>query len=496
MYYYKTMSRTVKIINLIVFCVWITLIAVLLYKNYTGVPLEKAQAIKESFDKNTYWYDIYFGSKKIGFARTDIEKAGDEIIITDERKMDVIKETTGKEEKAVLIEKLRCLCDSYYSIKSFEYTSHFKGEKGLKVSGEVDSESIIFYLESPEKRKTYKTSTGGRNFHLPVTVIPTLHQKNPSPNTTFLIPMLNFINLSVDDMKVVLEEIRPIKVRINILSLYKFRTGNSILWSNEKGIIMKEEYPSGLTLYLQPEDIAKDPADRILFDYTSLPFLKSNKLIPDTEKLNFLKIKIEGYQLDSHLYENSLVTYKNNVLLIEKEDMEKIKEKTYTLPYKNDTLGRYLDPDEWVLSTNKTVQANAHNFAVIEKNDAFRIARYLNSSLYFTVRSMPMFVLSNSMDIFKSHSGDYLERTVMFASFARASGLPTRLVGGMVYKDGYFYFHTWPEVWFDKWIPVDPTLAQFPADVTHIPLKEGTLKDIISILNDLKNIKIEILEAS
>ncbi|MCX5718411.1 MAG: transglutaminase domain-containing protein, partial [Nitrospirae bacterium] len=65
-----------------------------------------------------------------------------------------------------------------------------------------------------------------------------------------------------------------------------------------------------------------------------------------------------------------------------------------------------------------------------------------------------------------------------------------------VYKDGYFYFHTWPEVWFDKWIPVDPTLAQFPADVTHIPLKEGTLKDIISILNDLKNIKIEILEAS
>jgi hypothetical protein len=32
--------------------------------------------------------------------------------------------------------------------------------------------------------------------------------------------------------------------------------------------------------------------------------------------------------------------------------------------------------------------------------------------------------------------------------------------------------------------------------VTHIPLKEGTLTDIISITDDLKNIKIEIMEAS
>lgn len=84
----------------------------------------------------------------------------------------------------------------------------------------------------------------------------------------------------------------------------------------------------------------------------------------------------------------------------------------------------------------------------------------------------------------------------MYASFARAAGLPTRLIGGLVYRDGYFYFHTWPEIWFDRWVPVDPTLAQFPADVTHIPLKEGTLKDITSIVNDLKSIHIEILEAS
>jgi transglutaminase-like putative cysteine protease len=74
--------------------------------------------------------------------------------------------------------------------------------------------------------------------------------------------------------------------------------------------------------------------------------------------------------------------------------------------------------------------------------------------------------------------------------------LPTRLVQGLVYVDGYFYFHAWPEVWFDHWVPVDPSLAQFPADVTHIPLRQGTLNEINTFVNDLKKLNIEIMEAS
>ncbi len=290
------------------------------------------------------------------------------------------------------------------------------------------------------------------------------------------------MNLSINDVRVVLEEIRPIKAGIQILSLYKFKAGDAIWWGNEKGMIIKEESPSGITLYSQVETIAKDPSDRILFDYTSLPFFKSEKVIPDPEKLKMLKVRIKGLRLDPMLYENSLITLKNDTLTIGKEDPEEIKKRSYTLPYKDDALSRYLKADEWVRSDDKNVKGNALKMAAIEKNDAFRLARFLNSNLYFTIKVMPMFVLLDSLDIYKSRLGDYMERTVMFASFARAAGLPTRLVGGLVYLNGYFYFHTWPEVWVGQWVPVDPTLAQFPADVTHIPLKEGTLKDITSIM--------------
>ncbi|MEK6528797.1 MAG: transglutaminase-like domain-containing protein [Nitrospirota bacterium] len=481
--------KPIKIINITVFFIWAVLISLLLYKNYAGTELKTSEALKKSFDKETYWYDVYAGTKKIGFALTTIEKAGNEIIIKQTREIKVIK----NKQEILLIESLKSLCSLNYSIKSFEYSSNLKDEKGIKATGEVDGDNIIFFLESAEKRKTHKISTGGKDFYLPTTLMPVIHEKQPAPNTPFIVPMLNLASLSIDEVRVVLEDIRPLKLRADIFSLYKYRVGNSVVWINEKGIIIKEELPSEMTLYSQTENIAKDPSDRILFDYTSLPFFKSNKELPAPENLKIMKIKIKGFALDPLFYKNSLVTMENDIIIIEKQNIEQLKAKTYALPYKNDSLNKYLASDEWVMSDYETVKANAHNMAVIEKNDAYRMALYLNSNLYFDVNPMPMFALSNSMDIFKSHLGDYLERTVMFASFGRAVGLPTRLVSGLVYVNGYFYFHAWPEVWFDKWVPVDPSLAQFPADVTHIPLKEGSLTDIISIKDNLKNIKIEIL---
>jgi hypothetical protein len=454
--------------------------------------MEKQQALKGPVNKAAYWYDIYSGTKKVGYASYMFEWVGDEIIIRYEQKTKIKQEDGEK----ILIDSYRCLSNSSYAIKSFEYSSHYEDEKGIKVTGEVDSDAVVFYLETSEKRKTYRTSTKGKDIYLPTTFIPAIIQISPSPYSVFTITMLVFFNASIYDARVIVEEIRPVKLGTQVVSYYKIRAGTQIFWSNEKGITVKEEYPMGITYYSQTETIAKDPKDRVLFDSIPLPFLRSNKILTDAENLKSLKVRIKGFHLDPSTYDKSLVTLLNDTLIIQKGDHEELKKKSYPLPCKDEAVSRYLRADDWVLSDDKTLKGNALNMAVLEKNDAFRLAQYLNSNLYFTVKTMPLFVLTNSLDLFKSKFGDDLQRTVMFASFARAAGLPTRLVGGLVYRDGYFYFHTWPEVWFDKWTPMDPTLAQFPADVTHIPLREGTLKDITSMTEGLKSLKLEILEAS
>ena len=72
---------------------------------------------------------------------------------------------------------------------------------------------------------------------------------------------------------------------------------------------------------------------------------------------------------------------------------------------------------------------------------------------------------------------------------ARALGLPARIAVGLVYLRGAFYYHAWPEVFVDGgraaaacWLPVDPTLNQFPADATHVRLARGGLDRQAAIL--------------
>ena len=74
--------------------------------------------------------------------------------------------------------------------------------------------------------------------------------------------------------------------------------------------------------------------------------------------------------------------------------------------------------------------------------------------------------------------GDATEFTRLFRGMAEAVGVPTRLRVGLVAQRTAFHFHPWVEVWLEGWIPVDPYLGQFPADLTHIRLATEDLVDL------------------
>ena len=83
---------------------------------------------------------------------------------------------------------------------------------------------------------------------------------------------------------------------------------------------------------------------------------------------------------------------------------------------------------------------------------------------------------------------------------ARAVGIPARIAVGLVSVRGAFYYHAWPEVYLAEgrgrgmWLPVDPTLNQFPADGTHLRLARGGLEKQAVILPLIGRLKIEILD--
>jgi transglutaminase-like putative cysteine protease len=83
---------------------------------------------------------------------------------------------------------------------------------------------------------------------------------------------------------------------------------------------------------------------------------------------------------------------------------------------------------------------------------------------------------------------------------ARAGGIPARIAVGLVWVRGAFYYHAWPEVWIDDgpdrghWLPVDPTLNQFPADATHLRFARGGLDRQAAILPLIGRLEISVLD--
>jgi hypothetical protein len=71
---------------------------------------------------------------------------------------------------------------------------------------------------------------------------------------------------------------------------------------------------------------------------------------------------------------------------------------------------------------------------------------------------------------------------------------------GLVLVRGAFYYHAWPEVYIaesanhGRWLPVDPTFNQFPADLTHFRLARGGLDKQAAIIPMVGRIKITVLD--
>ncbi|HVN72478.1 MAG TPA: transglutaminase-like domain-containing protein [Desulfomonilia bacterium] len=76
-----------------------------------------------------------------------------------------------------------------------------------------------------------------------------------------------------------------------------------------------------------------------------------------------------------------------------------------------------------------------------------------------------------AIDVLDRGKAECQGHAFLYAALARASGIPTKVVNGIVYSDdfGVFLYHTWVESCIgDSWVTVDPTFSQIRPDATHI----------------------------
>ena len=157
------------------------------------------------------------------------------------------------------------------------------------------------------------------------------------------------------------------------------------------------------------------------------------------------------------------------------------------------------DAPEIVAETQKALAPLAKN--VTNRRKAEALVRYVNAAL----EKKPTMSLPSAVEVLKTRVGDCNEHTALYVGMARAAGIPSRVAIGLVSLRGAFYYHAWPEVFVGDpkattdtqggaWIPVDPTLNQFPADVSHVRLARGGFDRQAAILPLLGRAQIRVLE--
>ena len=102
----------------------------------------------------------------------------------------------------------------------------------------------------------------------------------------------------------------------------------------------------------------------------------------------------------------------------------------------------------------------------------------------------------SAREVLEMGYGDCNEHSILYGALARAAGIPTVVLAGLVYQAGRFWWHAWNASYVDgRWVPVDPIAGQFPADAGHIVLKIAEIERQSELLSVVGKLKIEVLEA-
>ena len=160
-----------------------------------------------------------------------------------------------------------------------------------------------------------------------------------------------------------------------------------------------------------------------------------------------------------------------------------------------DDLAAALECDALIQCDHPKIRAQAAEIIGDERDPwrrAVRIERWVNASL----AKRGVLSLGSALDVLAHREGDCTEHTALFTALARAAGIPTRQIAGLVWSDELqaFGYHAWPEVFVGRWVWVDPTLGQEIADATHIRLTMPDTVGFEEVLDALGRLKVEVVE--
>jgi hypothetical protein len=258
-------------------------------------------------------------------------------------------------------------------------------------------------------------------------------------------------------------------------------------WLDEEGKVIKEESPAGFVFLAEPEFRATDlpktgkeilssvsvvVTGRMPDDYASRKQLRYRLTLPDDAKFDLDRDRQELHGAE---------------LTVRREELPGAGAEACPGP------PEALASTPYVQSGNKIIGEQVAAILGKTDNDLEKVGK-LATWVFENLEKRPVLGIPDALTTLDTRQGDCNEHAALFAALARRAGIPTRIAAGVTYHAGAFYYHAWNEVCLDnRWLSLDTTKNQFPADVTHLKFVNGETDEQIKIGALLGRLGIEVL---
>jgi len=437
------------------------------------------------------WMGIYHQEQKVGYLQRRLTPATTGYQWEEAWRMRMRLMNTTQ----TIHTEIRAHTDSSFALTSFDFRLLSSGLT-FRASGEVKEQRL-------EGQMTTGGATSSFSFplhspiYLPATTSMTLRNASLQPREERRFSIFNPLSMQADT--VTLTVLGPETLTIKGLQIEttkveeRFGETTAHAWLDHEGKVVKEEASLGMVLLRENQQDALGGGwqDNTPLDLVASTAIPVEQTLPNPRMLTDLRLRLTSPIESLQFTFPPRQQQHDQLLTVSKEKPSALT--TYPLPQTAPEFAPDLAPTPFLQSAHPRLVTQMQQILGQER-DALRATRQLLDWTYTEIEKTPTVSLPTALEVLDSKRGDCNEHAVLFTALARAAGIPSRVVAGIVYLDGAFYYHAWSEVWLGQWVAVDPTFQQMPADATHVKFVEGGPEQHMALLKVIGQIKMEVVE--
>ena len=485
----RTLARSAVLIT------WVAVMITLVVRSgAVREPLTPSRPLPA--EASEQWHGIYGEGKKIGYSHRVRKPTEDGFSVESDAQMQLRMMGTAQ----LVRTSLEAETDRSLRLRRFVF--HLRsGTIDFTLRGIAQGNELALTSDSP----------GARAVHMPMsppialseTLADFLGQERLETGRTLRYALFDPLSNTPAPVSLTVGPMERVTLPAGARSAYRvdeeYQGSHFRLWVDASGEVVKEEGPLGMTIVREKDaSAAMSGIESGGVDLGTAAAITVARTIAEPRSARRLRLRVSAAPAPAALSFPPRQRLENDVLVIERDDEAALH--SYALPGRDPELADDLRPTAFFQTDDPSIRRLAAEIVGAD-SDAMRSARRILDWVHTNLAKVPTISVPNAVEVLAERKGDCNEHAVLYATLARAAGLPARMVAGVVYMPrdrgtpAAFYYHAWNEVWLGAWIAVDPTFGQFPADATHVELVEGGPDKDVALIGMLGQLRFDVEEA-